>query len=239
MLNTTEKEVIKKYKNDYYWEMVGRPIFKTLKCLQDYQPNPNEENKIFEKGRVYGIWICEIKDKKHGYHRHYVAIPQVANQENKADDYRMVIPQEIFGLQSDRRENVAINIEGTKYRLVLNYGGYFELIPTWHFKKDVVEEYVRISDKENNIFADKYVLYARVVGKNMNKAFPAYEVVRYAYGKRLFTTYFNTMIGKEVRVSDYDETFISLVGKPKPPVINNVVASYSYEKKRIILDFRK
>ncbi len=235
ILNLTEKEVIKQYKKSNYWQIIGRPLFKKVKCQETFQPNLNEA-PVFEKGTEYAIWICDIKDKKQGSVKHYVAVPQLSDPQNKERDGKMIISQEIFGMQNYSCEKTFTDIEGERYRLVLMYNGFFELMPAWQFEKDEVEKYLRKTEDDDRI--TRYTLYPRVVGKNMNNAFAAYEVVRYCGSKRLYTTYFNCFAGKEVRASSCDGTFISLTGKPKPPVINSVTASYSYEKKRIIMNFR-
>ncbi len=236
LINLTEQEVARHFRGNRYWQIVGRPVFKKLKCLQDFQPNSNLPDKVFAKGEVYALWICDIKNISAGTFQHYVAVPGFSS--GKDETFRRVIPTEIFGKQTDKRQKLLIEIpDAGKYRLILNYDGFFRLIPEWQLHKDEVEKAIRAADTAAHKEVQEYRLYPRIIGQTMRKAFVAYEINRRISNKITLQSFFNTVTGKEEKGSSFD-IMISLVGNPKLSVIHGVTAKYNYPEKRIIMSFK-
>lgn len=236
-INLTEQEVSRHFRRNQHWQLIGRPIFKRIKCQQNFQPNPNIDEKIFTKGEVYACWICDVKNLSTGEFKHYIALPGVVSSP-KSSHNRMVIPMDVFGKQLPKTEKALVDIPGLgKYRLILGYDGYFRLIPEWHLWRNDVEKFIRNKDKDNHFDVLDYKIYPRIVGQTMRKSFVAYEINRRINNKIVLRSYFNTLTGEEE--NNRFDIQISLVGKPKLSIIHGVTAKFDYTDKRIVMSFIK
>ncbi len=168
-LNFSEKNVAGEYKNSHFVELIGKPTFRRLICLEDWGGLEGISENIFCKGQSYDVWICNVYMKKQGVFKHYVAIPKIMKEEKETEKFRYLLPQTVFGNISDAEEEITTKIEknkpllvvkddhieemetdvyGRKFKLVADFNNNFLLIPSWSLNRDDVENFIREEDKK-------------------------------------------------------------------------------------------
>ena len=193
MKNLSEREILQRAVNSHLGQDGRRLSFRKLFCRQDFYKNGQ---LIYEKGKVYKLWVADYVDYITDVVLYFTAIPHEDNPEFEGFNYWYSVPRDTFeDYRVANKSYIWHDEKGNLYRLIIDLSdGTQCLVPYNHLSSKKVLAKVANSLQCSEI---DLRIVPRILWSEMDKPRVVW-FVKHKLGKKRWKSYYMDVVSGEL-----------------------------------------